>query len=339
MSSLLSLLRGKENQLKFRIDYPRSLIHETATILENLNDQQWDYIDTLVVGYFHDHPFEANVRFGYSLLDQALKRGKNLFVFDSNLRNTIIRAIPSTYTGKIYTPEINAKTYHQINQFRHLPKPKMPVVVVIGTTNRQGKFTTQIRIKNILEKQGYKISLLTTEPHGELLDGTFAFPYGFLSTVSLDRHLWQPCLKTVIKGISYYNEPHLILTGIQGGLLPTQNLSGGNESCSLDFLLGVQPDALVCIVNPQDSLEIIEDTIKLGKIYTGAEILFLGLTPWERNYTITAEKKYVNHRILDTELYEEKRTIIEKHFQKKVVDIMDERYDMEIVEIVENFFS
>ena len=38
--------------------------------------------DTMVLGYFYDQLFEANIRFGNDLLAVCIKAQKNLYVYD-----------------------------------------------------------------------------------------------------------------------------------------------------------------------------------------------------------------------------------------------------------------
>lgn len=339
MSSLITLLELRKNSLKHCIDYPRSLSKANKSVTTNMEKQEWNNTDTLLIGYFNDHPFEANVRFGYNLVNQALKHNKNFFVFDKQIYDYLINNKPYSYSGHIYSPIVNSELYHQIMKFSYLPNMKVPVVAVIGTTNRQGKFTVQTRLKDEFEQQGYTVSLLTTEPHGDILGSSFSFPYGFLSTVTIHRQYWQPCLKTIMKGIQHYDEPHIIFTGTQGGLLPFNNASIGNETCSLDFLLGVEPDALVCVINPQDSICEIENTIKLSKYYSKADVLFYALTPWERNYRIVENRTYANHHFLNEVEYAEKRSFFETQLNKKVVNIMDQSDLQYSFQIIQTFFS
>lgn len=340
ISSMLSLLESCGKEKPYCIDYPRSIGSREA-ICKIPTEQEWDKIDTLVCGYFHDHPFEANVQFGNELIRQAIERDKNLFLFDQNFNGQISRSIPDSYQGKIYTPIVDSQLYQKVMQFSYLPKVNIPVVAVIGTSNRQGKFTAQIRMKNLFEKEGYKVSLLTTEPHGELLDSDFAFPYGFSSTVKLTRTLWRPCLRTIMKGITYYNNPHIIFTGTQSGLLPKYNPSIGNETCSLDFLLGVEPDALVCVINPQDTLETIQNTIMLAETCMGAKsnVLFFAMTPWQRDYQSGSQNTYAHHQFLNEEEYEERRVYFESHLHKTVLNIMDQKHENQIVKLTQDFFS
>jgi uncharacterized NAD-dependent epimerase/dehydratase family protein len=338
MTTLISLLKNKN--FKYEIDYPKSFKFKKNIISRNLDEQEWENIDTLVLGYFYDHPFVGNVYFGFKLIKDAILKNKNLFIFNNQkLKNHIDKKQFESYNGHIYSPIINMELYHKIMSFDHLPKVKIPIIAVVGTTNRQGKFSTQVRLKEVFEQNGYSVSMLSTEPHGELLGGAFSFPYGFSSTVNIPRCYWRNCIKAIIKGISYYNESHIIFTGTQGGLLPQNNVSMGNETCSLDFLLGVEPDSIICAINPQDTVKEIEKTTLLAKYYSNADVLFYTLTPWERNYQIIDNKVYANHKFLDREAYEKKKLYFKNKLGKEIINIMDDKDILKSITIIENFFS
>ena len=342
MKTLISLLESRLNNLKYTIDYPRSLSssnNSQQTLSRILNDEEWNNVDTLIVGYFYDHPFEANVRFGYNLVSQSIIRNKNLFLFDKQLLNNIEADLLKSYKGRIYSPVIDQKSLNEIMNFEYLPSVKIPVLAVIGTTNRQGKFSAQIRLKDIMERNGYSVAMLSTEPHGELLGSVFSFPYGFSSTVHIPRSQWRHCVGTIMKGIAYYETPHVILTGTQGCLLPQKNANAGNETSSFDFLLGVEPDCLLCAVNPEDTIEEICDTVILAKLLTNADVLLFILSPWERNYQVIDGKTYSNHYFLDNNEYEEKKLFLKDKLGKEVINIMDNQDMIKALQIIEDYFK
>jgi hypothetical protein len=340
MTTLISLQKSGVNNLKYSIDYPRSLSNNSRQVLSRmLNDDEWENIDTLVVGYFYDHPFEVNIHFGYKLVERAIIKNKNLFVYNKQLLKNIDADLLKSYKGFIYSPEIIPKLFNEIMTFEYLPSVKIPVIAVIGTTNRQGKFSAQIRLKNIMEREGYTVSLLSTEPHGELLGSAFSFPYGFSSTVNIPRSHWRPCIKTIMKGIAYYENPHIILTGTQGCLLPQKNANVGNETSSFDFLLGVEPDCLICIINPEDKIEEINDAVKLARLFTNTDTLLFALSSWERNYKIIDKKTYSEHHFLDKDKYEEKKFFFKDKLGKEVINIMSDLDMLKALQIIEDFFK
>lgn len=335
------------------IDYPRNMKmpHQngrgkSASI--KIYDKMLDAadcgdFDTMVLGYFYDQLFEANIRFGNDLLDVCMKAQKNLYIYDPRLKSHI-----ECLNGdagplfRMYMPEVSSRLHDRVMQFRHLPKVRVPVMAVMGTSNRQGKFTAQLRLKDILKREGYAVNHISTEPQGELFGADFSFPYGYNGTVSIGREEWSMFLRILLKGVQEYNDPHIILTGTQGMTVPRVRNQAplGNECDGLEFMFGVQPDALICAINPQDPIELVVNACQATRIFCGAEPLFFIMTPWMRDHTRSGNGRIVSrHRYLNKDEMKEKMDHFEEGLQKPVIDIMDENNDGLILEAIQDFFS
>ena len=297
--------------------------------------------DSAVLGYFLKNLFEANVKFGYDLLDFLINKKKNLFLFDRSLYN-YIKVNYASKMPKIYFPEITKATMEQVVQFKYLKNVKVPVLAVIGTSNRQGKFTTQLRIKEILQKEDHNITHLSTEPQGELLGASFAFPYGFGENIDIPRYQWALFLRILMKGLQEFNSPHLILTGTQGWTVPrsANQVAFGNETQSLDFLFGIQPDAVICAINPTDSIEIINNTLKAVQIYTNAKPIFLTITPWVRELENNSNDFSIgNYQFLDRQDLENKIDFYSDKLKLPVIDVMNYHNNSLIYDKIQRAFS
>lgn len=331
-------------------DYPRN-IHglsnkkecENLEIIDKMPEtNDLKLFDSAILGYFMKNLFEANVRFGYDLLDLLIKQEKNLFLFDKSLYNHIKASKCSSKIPSIYIPQITNKTMEQMLQFRYLRSVKVPVLAVVGTSNRQGKFTTQLRIKEILQKEKYNISHLSTEPQGELLGASFAFPYGFGENINIPRSKWALFLRILMKGLQEFNAPHLILTGTQGWTVPrAANQSAfGNETQTLDFLFGIQPDAIICAINPTDSIEIINNTIKAIQIYTNSKSILLTITPWARELERKSNNSSINnYQYLDRQDLENKIDFYSNMLKLPVINIMDPDSEKLVKNTIQKAFS
>ncbi|MCD7963757.1 MAG: NAD-dependent epimerase/dehydratase family protein [Rikenellaceae bacterium] len=242
------------------------------------------------------------------------------------------------YSGIVYHPEITSETLKILNIFKYLPENKVPVLAVVGTSSKQGKFSAQLVIKNVLEKEGYNVGFFATEPQGELYGASFSFPYGHLSSVTIDPNESLDAVPIIMKGIETFNNPHIILAGTQSGLVPRsikQQGMGKTELMNICVLSAMKPDGLICAINPDDSLETIENTLKVAKIYTKSEIIFMIMTPYKR----TDEKGDLNFRKLEPLEYITAREKIIRHFNIPVIDIMDSQNEEFILNEIENFFS
>jgi len=325
------------------IDYPKmgNSKHDSKfNIIYRLpNLDELKLVDTFVLGYFHDHQFEANVKFGYELIELGIKNNKNFFVFDSRLEHKIKEQTKLfDYKGNIFIPKVDNQLLNDVMKLRFLPNLKTPVLAVIGTSNKQGKITTQLRLKEILEKEGYKVALVSTEPQGELLGACFSFPFGFNSTVTIKREDWSPFLRILLRAIQEFVKPDIILTGTQGCFIPrvAKNNLWGNELDALEYIHGILPDAFVCVLNPEDSVGLINEVTTTGKAFTKSETLFYTLTPWERNFDVSKSNKT---RLLDENEYYEKLCFLRQELKKEVFNIKDTNKDEIILNKIQDFYN
>lgn len=335
-------------------DYPRQFSFKNSSLLErqdvvtSINEDDFDCFDTLVVGYFLDQMFDANIVFGYDIIEMAIRKNKNIITWDSNVYKYIKKRCQTeenkSYTGKVWIPAIDHRIFDKVMSFRYLPAVDVPVIMVTGTSNKQGKITTQMRLKSILGREGYKISHLSTEPQGALLGADFVFPYGHNDTVYLREDLWGVFLTAVTKGLSNVNKPHLILTGTQGKLLPRSaspvEVSAQGCLSSLHYVCGIAPDAVVCAINPQDTFQQIQNVINSLNIFSNSKLLFFVITPHKREFIQASDVKTISsHKMLSRSELQEYMNRFEAEFDIPVIDIMDRDNDSWILDVIEKAFS
>ncbi|MDW5298894.1 MAG: DUF1611 domain-containing protein [Sedimentibacter sp.] len=311
-------------------DFPRT-IHNIEVRKHDLslnnNVSENDY-DTLVLGYFYDNMWEGNVNFGYNLVNKALEHNKNFFVFDIRIYNYLTNIISnSKYKSKVYLPRVTSRDYEFLLNYKHLPVAKCPILMTIGTSNKQGKFTTQLKIKEILEEEGYVVSHISTEPQGELFGADHCFPYGHMSTVEISPRQFLQFLRTLCNAISYFNKPDIIITGHQGGLIPRLALNAMPYFPSVDnlgFLHGILPDIIICTINPEDSIEMINNTINVAYAYTKCKVLFYVLSPIMRTQEEMYDEIYLNSSKMLNEIdYQKRLSYFQEKLNKPVYNILN----------------
>jgi hypothetical protein len=338
------------------IDFPRKITkslyawknYEDVSILngeptmEHLNS-----FDTLVVGYFLDQLVDTNILFGINLIRKCLSLSKNFIVWDRDVHRLIrdiIKAEFPEYAGTILFPSVEKKALQIIDDFAHLPVMRLPVLAVIGTGSMSGKVTTQLRVKELMATKGYDILHLSTEPQGILLGAGQCFPYGFKPIVDLNSEDWPPYLDILLRGIQQYRSPHLILTGMQGGIHPGFRETGGvwarTSLRSLYFLLGISPDAVICTVNPTDRPEAITQTLQMIQDFTKAQTLFCVMTPWNRQRIKSVGRPDIaNYSVLSKKELQRAMQVCSDKIGKPVLDIMDAANDDKILEFITGFFT
>ena len=330
------------------VDYPRIFSSLNPDIkdpkpVEKSIDIILDKVDTLILGYYQDNMWEGNICFGNELVKKAIKKQKSFFLFDKVIYNYILNETNKTKINtNVYLPKIPAETIEKIEYFQYLPNINCPVLMVIGTGNKQGKFTTQLRLKDILQKENVNITHLSTEPQGELFGAEYSFPIGHKNYMKLSTGERMHFLRTVIKMLCDYKKSDILITGSQGGLIPRHPLNNiPYYPCadSVAFIHGVLPDIIICTISPEDSIEIIENTVKTANIYTKCHTIFYALTPYVRLVTPEIVKDLGTNNYLTEEAYERKRSYFEKHLKKKVLNILDTENNNIIIKLIEDACS
>lgn len=335
-------------------DYPRKYKFQNLNHMLNypvtrrITDEDFEQFDTLVVGYFLDQLFDANILFGYELIEKAIQQNKHFIIFDKDIYRYIKQQLTlpenSTYTGLLYMPYVDKNVYDRTLSYNYLPPVNVPVLLVVGTSNKQGKITTQMRLKKRLKAEGYRVAHVTTEPQGLLLGADYAFPFGHKATVSVNQDVWGLFMNAVMKGVNYFNTPHLILTGTQGQLIPRdkshRSLYKKGSVSALHYLMGVLPDAVVCAINPEDTVEQIRNVADTIRVFSKAKLLFYVMTPWMREYKRNRMGKLVAaNRLLQKEEMGERMDAFSESLGLPVIDIMDNGNDTFILKCIENAFT
>ena len=325
------------------IDFPNIFTgNDSQKVLRRLpTDSEFKKFDTIVLGYFLDQQFDANILFAHALIERAIDLNKNFIVWDEHVSDLVahkIKKVGNDYKGKIVFNKIDQSLIPSVMNFRHL-SDDCPTLCVIGTSNKQGKITTQLRIKNILAKSGYKVSHISSEPQCILLGADFVFPYGHNSAVKLPEESWGVFLNAAKKGVQEVRTPDIIISGTQGGVIP-RAFAILPEFASMYFLSGVQPDAVVCSINPQDDIELIVNTLNIVKLYTRATPLFLVMVPWMREYISVRDSTTVtNLKPLSKIEYKTRAKEIEEKVKLRVIDIMDSNNDKFILKSIQKVFA
>lgn len=332
------------------LDYPKSVVaSRLARVGKKELTRSWQpekasTIDTLAIGYPYETPFETNHFFFQKIVDFLLDRELNAFCLSEEIRDEIARAkLERGVTGgEVYAPAITDDDAEVISSLGAMGMTTKPVLAVVGTNTRQGKFTCQLRIKQALSREGYKVGWLSTEPQGELFGADFAFPYGFDGSVHMDLRRWPHVLSSAVRGIEIGADPDLILTGHQSGLLPHTRANFLKAGLNhLTFLSGVQPDAVACVVSREDGIEGVIDVITVVKHLLRVPTVFLALSPYHRHVaTLTNGRPYLRVEELAEEDWQAWAHTLTKETGLPVVDALGAGSTArQIVGLVESAFA
>ena len=242
--------------------------------IKNINEINYDSFDTFIMGHMSELSMALkNENFVVDLVNNLLQHGKNIFSFDD-----------ITYYGfcagnNIYFPSITRKDLPptRLGMLHRIPKP---VVGVFGTSSKQGKFTLQLKLKELLLNKGYKVGAIGSEPTSQLYGMEYVFPMGYDSTVYIQGNDVISYLNSAMHDISF-KEKDIIIVGSQSGTIPYDY---GNISqfpvFQYSFLLGTLPDCIVLCVNLFDSFEYIHRTILFLEASANSKVIALAVIPF-----------------------------------------------------------
>ncbi len=251
-------------------------------IIQSVNDIIWtDDFDTVVLG--HVDVISAALKKDYIeyFIDKCITYKKNLFAFDD------LRAYVSEYTAIIengnfvYCPNSISKCNGR-GMIGKLYGISTPVVGVFGTSSKQGKFSLQLMIRKKMQRMGYKVGGLGTEPTSLLfgLDHVYPMGYGGIRLSGSDA------VQTINR---YMHEidckcNDIIIVGSQSQTVPYNYGNIGHYPLAQhEFLVGTSPDAIILCINPFDEIEYIKRTISYLESYVETKVLALVLFPKHRD--------------------------------------------------------
>ncbi len=241
--------------------------------IKNIEDISFHNIDTIILGHMQEVLQFPNMLAIYDLLIEKIKNSKlNVYSFD-DLRGKGVENLYYPYVAKEDMPPRRFGMQYRTNK---------PVVGVFGTSSKQGKFTLQLLLRGALQKLGYNIGQLGTEPSSLLFGMDDVFPIGYNalleikgidSVIYLNNHMERIAEK----------DNDIIIVGCQSGTV-TYDLYNAANCCfsQYEFLVGTQPDVVFLCINPFDEMKYVKRTIAFIESSVDCEVLGLVIFPMHR---------------------------------------------------------
>ena len=295
-------------------------------LIKNISNIDWDRFDTLILG--HTDELSSLVKLSDlkdSLIEQALQRKKKVYSFD---------AVPQYENNEnVYFPCVREVLPNRFGMLYHLSKP---VLGVFGTSSRQGKFTLQLKLRQMLLAAGYKVGQIGTEPSSLLYGMDDVFPMGYHSTVSIQGFDVIKYLNDRMNALCR-QQKDIILVGSQSGSVTFDfgNLIQYNIP-QYEFLVGTHPDAVILCVNPYDSLQYIERTIDFIESSVGCEVISLVVFPMDIRDGWAGI--YSSKQPLAEEKYRKIKEMLSEKFEVPVFRLGAEEDMRQLFQVVVEFF-
>lgn len=235
-----------------------NLPDEQNYIVQDVKMVDYDNIDCIVLGHLDEINRVLKQDIRKEILLKCIDNKVNVYSFDplDYCADLFIKEKPI----RIFWPSVRKCDVPQ-NTFGKLYKISKPVLGIFGTSSYQGKFTLQILLKELLEKAGYVVGHIGTEPHAPLLGMDYVYPMGYNSSLFIQD--WEAILllNELVHRLCAEND--IIMVGSQANTIPLNfsNLSAYHVKQN-SFLVGTQPDAVILCVNPEDDVQYILNTVK-----------------------------------------------------------------------------
>lgn len=120
-------------------------------IIKNIDKINYDNFDTFIMGHMSELALALkNEKFAVDLINSLLEHGKNIFSFDDITRYGF------SACDSIYFPSVTERDLPP-TRLGMLHRISIPVVWVFGTSSKQGKFTLQLKLRELLTEAGYEV--------------------------------------------------------------------------------------------------------------------------------------------------------------------------------------
>ena len=289
------------------------IINGGNQIILNIDELYWDTeeFDTFVIG----HCDEISALLGYSIKQKIIKQcllyNKNLIAFDSKEISPEIFMRFEEKGLNISITKID-ETNVPYNLLGRLFSYHIPILSVVGTSQKQGKFSLQLMLRREFLKNGYDVGQIGTEPMSLLFAFDGLYPIGYNSEVHIEGGKSISVINKMLYDIESKGKD-IIIVGGQSCAMPYQirNLQDIPYN-SYEFLLGTDADAYLLCVNYEDSYNYISRTINYLESLTGGKVISIVLFPYRNRDTWSGIR--LSQDVIETKELEIKRRELTKEF-------------------------
>lgn len=226
----------------------KSMFGETIKCFDDI-DWKGNF-DTIILSCVSELTALTKRNYVGEILSNAKRVGKNVYSFEP-----IYSSDESTFYP--YIDKSNVPIENDLKLY----KSTIPVVCVVGTSSKQGKFTMQQKIIYQLSKIGYNVGSIITEPSGYLFNADYVFHFGYHANLNLHPSEYIATLNEMVFGVQM-NQRDILITGCQSGVIHYNNSHVNEFAISqYSFLLGTLPDLFILCVNPHDDFDYIKKSI------------------------------------------------------------------------------
>ena len=235
----------------------------------NIDKLDWSSdFDTVILGHTSLISKAIGRDFETDIINKCEKYNKKLFSCrDISDRNPDIQ---------YYSPVVNALHDEGIRRMHVLG---CPVLGVVGTGTRQGKFSLQLALRHEFMRLGYNVGQLGTEPTAPLFGMDAVYPMGHESAVYVKGFDAVFAVNQLLSQIEE-KDPDIILFGSQSHTVTF--VAGGPAYYPVrqqELLMGCQADAYVLVVCIDNPISYIKRNVNYLESIYHSKVLALAVSP------------------------------------------------------------
>lgn len=298
---------------------------ESNLKIDSVNRIIWnDSFDCVILGHFREHSVINNEELLY-LVKNAIINKKMIYSLDDI--SEIIKIYDADYSNYFCPKSITNSSV--VNNYGYKYYINAPVVGIFGTNKNQGKFSLQVLTKACLEKEGYIVGFLSTEPIGYLFNADEQYHIGYDSKSELSNYQEIAYYNSMLYNIDNKN-PNIIILGSQSHTIP--EFEGSLLSIPTyqsNLLYGCYPDASILLIYFSDSIEYIIRTIKFLESTVNSKVILIVISSYNQDdLMLSYEDKY------------KKISKLRRETCKEVVEYSDVKKDNTIIiNVIEKEFA
>ena len=262
-------------------------IGEKTYRISNIEKADIEQYDTVIIGHLDKYDEHLVCKVLDLIIQKCIRLNKRIYTLDGFIRSKY----GHMDNINLIEPCIQKENV-SVGQGGKMWSVGVPVVAVVGTNPHQGKFTSQIFLKQNLEKKGYNTGFISTEPTGYLFGADYVFPYGYNADMNISYDDYPVVINEMIYR-SYCKKRDIIITGLQSGLLPVNyNNIGQNTYIQHAVMFGVNPDVIILCVSMEDSISLVKRTVQSCSNIYQADVMGILLYPVRREISPSGNTKY-----------------------------------------------
>ena len=298
--------------------------------IQNIDKVDWEGdFDTVILG----HTEELSKIIKRDLLEEVMNKCS---YYDKNLYSCAdIRNRTSKYDGlKYYCPYVENRPFDKFLKMSVIGKP---ILGIVGTGSSQGKFTIQLGLRRELQKRGYNIGQLGTEPTSILFGMDAVFPIGYEASVYTSGFSSIVAINEMLENIEK-KDPDIIIFGSQSNTVSYH--VGGPQDYPVkqsELIMGGQADAYILCVNNDATMPYIRRTINYLESIYDSKVICVVVSP------LTNTARFSNYIKVKTKISVEEQLVfcenLKKFFDKDILLMDEECFFEKLAEIVERYFS